>query len=129
MIAALVVVQDRRERRQEREINQTCASAGCFAGETPGFSVTITGRGSYVLTGDLTLTAAVGSEGSKSFASSAGLLPALTISTGWRRNSGGYGGRLFGITGSSFPSAEVSTKAGQLQSGLPDSVRSPSTVV
>lgn len=43
------------------EINQTCASAGCFPGDTPGFPVTIANRGSYVLTGDLMLTVAAGS--------------------------------------------------------------------
>lgn len=35
------------------EINQDCAAVGCFAGDTPGFPVTITQPGSYVLTSDL----------------------------------------------------------------------------
>lgn len=38
-----------------REINQACAeSTGCVAGDTPGLPVTISQRGSYRLTGDLT---------------------------------------------------------------------------
>jgi hypothetical protein len=40
------------------EINQTCAAeTGCFAGDTPGFPITITAPGSYVLTSDLTVGA------------------------------------------------------------------------
>jgi len=35
------------------EINQDCAQAGCFAGDSAGFPVTITQPGSYVLTSDL----------------------------------------------------------------------------
>jgi len=35
------------------EINQDCAAAGCFAGDTAGFPVTITQSGTYVLTSDL----------------------------------------------------------------------------
>jgi hypothetical protein len=35
------------------EINTTCASAGCFAGDLPGFPVVITKAGSYRLTGNL----------------------------------------------------------------------------
>jgi len=35
------------------EINQDCAMAGCFAGDTAGFPVTIAQPGSYVLTSDL----------------------------------------------------------------------------
>jgi hypothetical protein len=35
------------------EINTTCASAGCFAGDPPGFPVVITKAGSYRLTGNL----------------------------------------------------------------------------
>ena len=36
------------------EINQTCAvQAGCFAGDTPGFPVTISASGSYQLTSGL----------------------------------------------------------------------------
>ena len=39
------------------EINQTCAvQTGCFAGDTPGFPVTITVAGSYRLTSNLSLT-------------------------------------------------------------------------
>jgi len=39
------------------EINQACAAAGCFPGDTPGFPVTIDGSvgRSYLLTSDLTL--------------------------------------------------------------------------
>jgi parallel beta helix pectate lyase-like protein len=38
-----------------REINQTCASGpGCFAGDTAGFPVQVTTRGSYRLTSNLT---------------------------------------------------------------------------
>jgi hypothetical protein len=37
------------------EISQTCALAGCFAGDTAGFPVTITAPGSYVLTSNLTV--------------------------------------------------------------------------
>ncbi len=38
------------------EINQTCAvPTGCFAGASAGFPVTISGSGSYVLTGSLTV--------------------------------------------------------------------------
>lgn len=36
-----------------REINQSCALAGCFSGDAPGFPVTIDQDGSYVLTGNL----------------------------------------------------------------------------
>lgn len=39
------------------EINQACALAGCFTGDTPGFPVTLPTRGSYLLTGDLTVPA------------------------------------------------------------------------
>lgn len=39
-----------------REINQTCAVAGCFAGDDPGFPVTITEEGAYVLTSNLDVT-------------------------------------------------------------------------
>jgi hypothetical protein len=37
------------------EINQTCAQVGCFPGDGPGFPVTITEGGSYVLTGNLSV--------------------------------------------------------------------------
>jgi hypothetical protein len=41
------------------EINQACAvNGGCFTGDTTGFPVTITQPGSYLLTGNLTLSAA-----------------------------------------------------------------------
>jgi len=36
-----------------REISQTCAQVGCFAGDSAGFPVTLTSAGSYVLTSDL----------------------------------------------------------------------------
>jgi hypothetical protein len=40
------------------EINQTCAvNTGCFAGDAPGFPVTISATGSYELTSNLTATA------------------------------------------------------------------------
>jgi parallel beta-helix repeat protein len=40
------------------EINQVCAvNTGCFAGDAAGFPVTITQRGSYLLTGNLNVTA------------------------------------------------------------------------
>lgn len=35
------------------EISQACAQSGCFAGDAPGFPVTIVARGSYLLTSDL----------------------------------------------------------------------------
>jgi hypothetical protein len=35
------------------EINQACAATGCFAGDPPGFPVTITASGSYRLTSNL----------------------------------------------------------------------------
>lgn len=39
------------------EINQTCATeTGCFAGDAPGFPVTITTPGSYQLTGNLSVS-------------------------------------------------------------------------
>jgi hypothetical protein len=38
------------------EINQTCAVAGCFTGDTPGFPVRIESPGSYRLTSDLVVT-------------------------------------------------------------------------
>jgi len=38
------------------EINQDCAAVGCFAGDTPGFPVTISVSGRYVLTSDLVAT-------------------------------------------------------------------------
>lgn len=37
------------------EINQTCALAGCFPGDSPGFPVTLGSDKSYVLTSSLTL--------------------------------------------------------------------------
>jgi hypothetical protein len=37
------------------EINQSCAAAGCFAGDTPGFPVTAQAAGSYILTSNLTV--------------------------------------------------------------------------
>jgi len=37
------------------EINQTCAQAGCFSGDSPGWPVTITRAGSYRLTSNLTV--------------------------------------------------------------------------
>ena len=43
------------------EINQTCAvNTGCFAGDTPGFPVTITVAGSYRLTSNLSRTVLLG---------------------------------------------------------------------
>jgi hypothetical protein len=41
------------------EINAACASAGCFAGDSPGYPVSITQPGSYMLTSDLVLPAGV----------------------------------------------------------------------
>jgi len=35
------------------EINQDCIAVGCFAGDDPGYPVTITHPGSYILTSDL----------------------------------------------------------------------------
>jgi hypothetical protein len=35
------------------EINQDCIAVGCFAGDDPGYPVTITQPGSYILTSDL----------------------------------------------------------------------------
>lgn len=35
------------------EINQDCIAVGCFAGDAPGYPVTITHPGSYILTSDL----------------------------------------------------------------------------
>jgi len=40
------------------EINQDCVAAGCFAGDSAGFPVSITKAGSYVLTSDITVTSA-----------------------------------------------------------------------
>lgn len=40
------------------EINQACAIAGCFAGDTGGFPVSITTAGSYRLTSDLDVSVA-----------------------------------------------------------------------
>ena len=40
------------------EINQDCVAAGCFPGDAPGFPVTITQSGSYVLTSDIAVTIA-----------------------------------------------------------------------
>jgi hypothetical protein len=43
------------------EINQACAvQTGCFAGDTPGFPVTISATNSYKLTSNLTIAANVG---------------------------------------------------------------------
>src|SRR4051794_8618691 len=54
--------------------------------------------------------------GSNSFSRLSGVRPARTSSTIRRRNSGGYGGRLFGIVVSFSPRrARVSTRPGQLQ--------------
>ncbi len=40
-----------------REINQTCAlQTGCFTGDTPGYPVTLTSPGSYLLTSNLAIT-------------------------------------------------------------------------
>lgn len=36
------------------EIHQACVATGCFPGDAPGLPVTITARGSYVLTSNLT---------------------------------------------------------------------------
>lgn len=38
------------------EINQACAAAGCFSGDSPGYPITITVPGSYELTSDLNVT-------------------------------------------------------------------------
>ena len=35
------------------EINQDCVAVGCFAGDDPGYPVTISASGSYILTSDL----------------------------------------------------------------------------
>ena len=43
------------------EINQDCAVVGCFAGDTPGFPVTISQPGRYVLTSNLVASGAVSS--------------------------------------------------------------------
>jgi hypothetical protein len=37
------------------EIHQACVAAGCFAGDDPGFPVTIAAAGSYALTSNLTV--------------------------------------------------------------------------
>lgn len=37
------------------EINQACVATGCFAGDAPGFPVTITASGSYLLTSNLSV--------------------------------------------------------------------------
>ena len=37
------------------EINQACVADGCFPGDTAGFPVTITTRGNYILTSNITL--------------------------------------------------------------------------
>jgi hypothetical protein len=37
------------------EINQACAEVGCFEGDSPGFPVSASSAGSYVLTGNLTV--------------------------------------------------------------------------
>ncbi|RIL06542.1 MAG: hypothetical protein DCC71_06435 [Proteobacteria bacterium] len=42
------------------EINQACVAAGCFAGDTPGFPVTLASPGAYVLTSNLTVPASDG---------------------------------------------------------------------
>jgi hypothetical protein len=42
------------------EINQTCALAGCFPGDSPGFPVTLGSDKSYVLTSSLQLSSASG---------------------------------------------------------------------
>ena len=42
------------------EISQACASVGCFPGDLAGYPITITSPGSYVLTGNLTLSMSVG---------------------------------------------------------------------
>ena len=39
------------------EFNPLCATSGCFAGDSPGFPVTITESGSYRLTGNLDVSA------------------------------------------------------------------------
>lgn len=38
------------------EINQACALAGCFVGDSPGFPVSLNGGDSFVLTSNLTVT-------------------------------------------------------------------------
>lgn len=38
------------------ELNHDCALAGCFAGDTAGYPITITASGSYVLASDLVVT-------------------------------------------------------------------------
>ncbi len=40
------------------EINQACADVGCFPGDAPGFPVLITMPGKYILTSNLTVSAA-----------------------------------------------------------------------
>lgn len=40
------------------EINQSCVNVGCFPGDTAGFPITITNPGSYILSGNVTLSAA-----------------------------------------------------------------------
>lgn len=45
-----------------KEINQACVSAGCFAGDAPGFPVQITEPGGYVLTSTLDVTGLPGPE-------------------------------------------------------------------
>ena len=58
--------------------------------------------------------------GSNSLARLSGVRPARTSSTFRRRNSAGYGDRLFGIVVSFLPQRErVSTKPGQLQYEAP----------
>ena len=42
----------------EREINQACASVGCFPGDSPGFPVTISEPGAYRLTSSMLLSTA-----------------------------------------------------------------------
>jgi hypothetical protein len=40
------------------EINQACVTLGCFPGDPAGFPITITSPGSYILTGNVTLSSA-----------------------------------------------------------------------
>lgn len=44
------------------EINQDCALAGCFAGDSAGYPITISQPGSYVLTSDLAAPGSIGTD-------------------------------------------------------------------
>lgn len=92
------------------EINQTCASVGCFAGDGPRLPVTITAPGSYRLTSNLT-----GEFGANAIEISlASMGPGMTLDLNGFEIAG-VAGSLDGIRVTSWATRSVSVRNGTVR--------------